>query len=251
MPGCRWINGWIAGAAFLAAVTVTPALAQVDQGRALSAIEAGRDIAQAISASDPAAAPRMASGEYKALFAEAMDLSLIGDGVQSPADIAVLIDLQKSAGAMVRAYLLLGIDSKSAASELSGGQAARNFVAFLPEMAALYDYRVRVGSAISQAAAKMPAAKPDPKVSLAVAAIATEQEKVLLSALAVASDQQIEAQWRAGRVRTLLDSVSGFTALVGRKKAQEIADTALIAARAESDPAVALLLKDFALALLR
>lgn len=252
MPGWRWNSGWLLSAILLAAAAASPARAQVDQGRALSAIEAGQDIEAAIAgAPDSGAAPRMAAGEYQDEFAAALDLSLAGEGVQQPAGMALLIDLQRSAGALVRAYLLLGVDGNALDSEFGGEQAARNFVSFLPEMAALYDYRVRMGSLISQAAAAMPGPKPEPKVSLAVAAIASEQEKVLLSALAVASDQQIDAQWRAGRVQALLESVSGFTALLGRKKAQQIADTALIAARAENDPAVALLLKDYALALLR
>jgi hypothetical protein len=229
-----------------------PAKAQVDQGRALAAIEAGQDIAEAIAkATSPQSAPRLSDGNFSDDFQKALDLSLAGAGAQSPAGMALLIDLQREAGALVRAYLLLGIDANSLSSDLSGEQAARNFLMFLPELAALYDYRLKIGALISQSAAALPGPEPDPRISVAVAAIAMEQEKVLLSAIAVSSDPQIDAAWRAGRVKVLSDAVPGFTALLGRKKAQEIADTALVAARAEQDPQVALQLKDFALALLR
>ncbi len=119
----------------------------------------------------------------------------------------MLIDLQREAGALVRGYLLLGIDAKALSSDPSGDKAARNFLDFLPEMAALYDYRIRVGAIIADSAAALPGPKPEPRVSLAVAAIATEQEKVLLSAIAVASDPQVDARWRADRVRVLQESV--------------------------------------------
>jgi hypothetical protein len=249
----RWNRGWLFFAALAAAAAcATPAGAQVDQGRALTAIEACKDIEAALSAAkDSAAAPRLSGGEFGDEYAAALDLSIVGEIAPGPAGLALLLDLQREAGALIRSYLLLGIDAKALSSDPSGEQAARNFLDFLPEMAALYDYRVRVGSIISDAAAALPGPKPEPRISLAVAAIATEQEKVLLSAIAVASDQQIDAQWRAERVAALDESVSGFTKLMGRKKAQQIADTALIAARAETDPAVALLLKNFALALLR
>jgi hypothetical protein len=229
-----------------------PAHAQVDQGRALAAIEACQDLGEALAkAQSPQSAPRVTGGDYSDEFAKALDTSFAGEGPQSPAGMAMLIDLQREAGALVRAYLLLGIKANALSSDLSGEQAARNFLAFLPEMAALYDYRIRVGSLISQSAAALPGPVADPRISVAVAAIAMEQEKVLLSAIAVSSDQQIDPEWRAQRMMVLSEAVPGFTELLGRKKAQEIADTALVAARAEQDPRVALQLKDFALALLR
>lgn len=250
MPGYRWNRAWYLIAAV--AVAAIPARAQVDQGRALAAIEACGDVRSALSkAGDAASAPRLSGSEFSDEFAEALDLSFVGDAPLSPAGMAMLIDLQREAGALVRGYLLLGIDAKALSSDPSGEKAAKNFLDFLPEMAALYDYRIRVGAIIADSAAALPGPRPEPRVSLAVAAIAAEQEKVLLSAIAVASDPQIDARWRAGRVEVLQESVAGFTALMGRKRAQQVADTALIAARAETDPEVALLLKDYALSLLR
>jgi hypothetical protein len=253
LPGSCWtkVVARIA-AAFAAVLLALPVHAQVDQGRALAAIEACEDLGEALAkAQGPQSAPRLAQGDYSDEFQRALDTSIAGEGVQTPAGMALLIDLQREAGALVRAYLLLGIKANALSSDLSGEQAARNFLTFLPEMAALYDYRLRIGSLISQSAAALPGPMPDPRISVAVAAIAMEQEKVLLSAIAVSSDPQIDPDWRAERVKVLSEAVPGFTALLGRKKAQEIADTALIAARAEQDPRVALQLKDFALALLR
>jgi hypothetical protein len=252
LPGWPWNSGRLLGAALLLAVAVQPVAAQVDQGRALAAIEAGQDIEAALAgAGETGAAPRLSGGEYQKKFAEVLDLSIAGEGVQSAAGMALLMNLQRSAGDLVRAYLFFGIKGKSLKSEEDSQQAARNFVAFLPEMAALYDYRLRVGAVIAQGAAAMPGPTPDPMVSTAVAAVASEQEKVLNSALAVASDLQLDARWRAARVQALLETTPGYTALLGRKKAQQIADKALVAARAETDAEVALLLKNYALALLR
>jgi hypothetical protein len=247
----RFVGGFLLLLALLSAGAMA-ARAQVDQGRALDALEAARELKAAVSAApSPEAAPRLGDPKIAALFGEALDLSLVAQGIQQPAGIALLFDLQREAGTIIRAYLLAGIRAKSLASDLSGEQAARNFVAFLPELARLYDFRVEAGSAISAGAAMLPGETSDPTVSSAVAAIAVEQEKILLSAIAVASDQQIDPAWRAERVAALGRSAGGYPRLLGKKKAQEVADRALAAAIEEGDANVAAGLKDFALAMLR
>jgi hypothetical protein len=228
------------------------ALAQVDQGRALDALEAARELKALVAAApSPEAAPRLGDPKIAELFGEAIDASLVGEGIQQPAGIALVFDLQREAGAIIRSYLLVGIKAKSLSSDLTGEQAARNFVAFLPELARLYDFRIEAGSAIAAAAAALPGETPDPAVSSAVAAIAFEQEKILLSAIAVASDQQIDPAWRAQRVEALVRSSKGYPRLLGKKQAQEVADRALAAVMEEQDDVVAAGLKEFALAMLR
>lgn len=226
--------------------------AEVDQGRALAAVEACRELVKAVGdAASQSETPQLADPQTSALFGLALDAS-VADGEASRAEeLALLFDMQIEAGRLVRAYLLKGIEAKSLSSDLSGELVARNFVTFLPEMAALYDFRVKIGSLISQSASRLSSVQPDPLVSSALATISSEQERLLLSAIAVASDQQIDAPWRAARVEALQLSAGGFTALMGRKKAQDIADRALAAAIAEQDREVAGKLKDFALTLLR
>jgi hypothetical protein len=228
------------------------ALAQVDQGRVLDAIEAARELKTAVAAAKtPETAPRLGDPKISELFGEALDASLVAEGIQQTAGIALIFDLQRQAGAIIRSYLLVGIKAKSLSSDLTGEQAARNFVAFLPELARLYDFRVQAGSAIAAATATLPGETPDPTVSSAVAAIAFEQEKILMSAIAVASDQQIDPAWRAQRVAALVAASQGYPRLLGKKQAQEVADRALAAVMEEQDDAVAAGLKEFALAMLR
>ena len=247
----RFIGRFVAVLALLIAAT-SPLSAQVDQGRALASIEACRELKTLVSqAVSQEKAPRLADKDHARLFNAALDTTLAGSGPEQPEGMALLLDMQREAGALIRAYLLVGIEAKSLASDLSGEQAARNFLAFLPELAELYDFRIRVGSVVAQSAALLPSASPDPVVSQAVAAIAQEQEKILLSAIAVASDPQIDPLWRAARLATLMANVEGFPRLLGKKKAQEVADRALVAAIDEKDNGVSAQFKDFALAMLR
>lgn len=235
------------------AVSVLRANAQVDQGKALAAIEAFRELVAAVNdAPEASGVPRIADPQHSESFAAALDESLAASGAERAAGLSLLFDLQREAGALTRAYLLKGIKAKSLSSDLSGEQAARNFVAFQPELAALYDLRVRIGAAIARSAVAMETgSRNSASISSALAAIADEQERVLRSVMAAASDQQVDAQWRGARVVSLNVAAADYTPLLGKKKSQELADRALAGAIAEADPTVAALLKDFALSLLR
>lgn len=228
------------------------ARAQVDQGRALAALEALRELLVAVEAAQSSElAPRLTDPDHRGNFDTALDESIAATGAERAAGLSLLFEMQREAGVLIRAYLLMGIKARSLSSDLSGEKAAQNFLVFLPEMARLYDFRVRLGAVISSSAAAMESVSGDNVVSSALAAISGEQEKVLLSAIAVASDPQIAPQWRGARVLVLKQASIGYTPLLGRKKSQELADRVLAAAIAEQDLAVASLMKDFALTLLR
>lgn len=240
-------------ALLLLAFWPTASLAQVDQGKALAAIEAARDLLADIEAAPtPQEVPRLSDPDTLRIFSTALDSSVASGGAEVAAGLSLLFDLQRSAGALIRAYLLNGIKARSLSSDLSGEQAARNFIAFQPELARLFDFRVQLGSVIAVSAVAMEENSPSsPVVSSALAAIADEQEKVLRSVLAAASDPQIDPQWRSERVLVLKQTQPGFIRLLGKKKSQELADRALAAAIAERDNTVAALMKDFAIGLLR
>lgn len=232
------------------------AVAQVDQGRALASVEAAREIARAVAASPtPDEAPRLDNPRYSELFDRALDAGVSGSDPADATGLGLLHDMQRAAGSILRAYLLAGVPSpgqNALRDEAAGDQAARNFVAFQPEVGELYDFRVRIGGNIAEGCVHLAAtASSDVPTALAVAAVAEEQERILLSAISVAGDNDIDPQWRKQRLAVLSESVGDYAVLFGRKKAQEIADRALASAMVEQDPAVALALKDFALALLR
>ncbi len=239
----------------LAGIVLGPlqASAQVDQGKALAAIEAARDLLAEVEAAQTLdKVPRLSDPRLSETFAAALNDDVADGGAEVAAGLSLLFDMQRGAGALIRAYLLNGIKARSLSSDLSGEQAAHNFVAFQPELAKLFDFRVELGATIAVSAVAMEETSPDsPVVSSALAAIAEEQEKVLRSVLAAASDPQLDPQWRGERVLVLKQSQSSFTKLLGKKKSQELADRALAAAIAERDDAVAALMKDFAIGLLR
>lgn len=232
------------------------ALAQVDQGRALASVEAAREIARAVAASpSPGAAPRFDDPRYAELVDRALDAGVAGSDPANATGLALLHDMQRAAGTILRAYLLTGVPSAGGGTlpdEAAGEQAARNFVAFQPEVGQLYDFRVRVGGQIAEGCVHLAAvASSDVTTALAVAAVAEEQERILLSAISVAGDHDVDPEWRRQRLLALSESAADYAILFGRKKAQEIADRTLASAMVEQNPAVASALKDFALALLR
>lgn len=226
------------------------ATAQIDQGRALAAVEASREIAAAINAaSDAKVAPRMGQGRFAELFEDAFDIGAGGGGAAGPGELALLWDMQREAGEILRAYLLAGASEAERLNPAAGGTAASNFLTFLPEIGRIYDFRAAMGVLIAQGCARL--AQQDAKSAPAIEALAEEQARVLAATVVVAGDHQLDPVWRKARLDALAGKERAYSGLLGKKRAQEIADRALAAAIGEKDPAVAAALKDFALAMLR
>lgn len=237
-------------AAICLAAPPRAALAQVDQGRALAAIESARELARAINAApEAAAAPRATDSANRDEFAAAVDPGAAGQGAQNAGELALLWDMQFESGELLRAYLLAGAPETERLQPTPGGAVAANFLTFMPEIGRIYDFRMLVGARIAESAMRLLAEGQIGEA--AVQALAAEQEKVLAATVTLAGDHQLDPQWRKERLSAAVGYEARFGRLLGRKRAQEVADRALAAAIGEKDETVAAALTTFALAMLR
>lgn len=250
MPKWRSTSAAALALAFGLTANAGGALAQVDQGRALAAVESARELVQAINAATAAdAAPRAADPAHSDDFDAAVDPGAAGQGAQNAGELALLWDMQYEAGELLRAYLLAGAPETERLQPTPGGAIAANFLTFMPEIGRIYDFRMLVGARIAESAIRLLAASQIGEA--AVQALAAEQEKVLAATVTLAGDHQLDPQWRKERLSAAVGYEARFGRLLGRKRAQEIADRALAAAIGEKDETVAAALTSFALAMLR
>jgi hypothetical protein len=96
-----------------------------------------------------------------------------------------------------------------------------------------------------------PSVREDAAVAAGFAAIGREAQAAIETVLGAASDANIDPGWRIERMAALVRAASAYAALLDTRAGQTIADRALAHAIAETNAAMATLLKNFALAVLR
>lgn len=233
------------------------ALAQINETMGAVTRAAAGELVGAIEA-DPDFPPRIADPEVELLFTRALPRAAIGATPAQSGEFALLAEVSAEAGRIAKAYILAGSQTGDFAA-LTPGQrerAGRNFLRFLPEIARLYDFRLKVAARLAEGAALYVAAMPahaaeDPGIRSGLAAIEAEVRAILVAVLSFVADDNIRDAWRFERMQLLAANAPRFAAFLGIKQSQAIADQALAAAIAEDDPAIGRLLKDFALAILR
>ncbi|MEZ5870970.1 MAG: hypothetical protein R3D32_03825 [Nitratireductor sp.] len=239
--------------------TVSFAGAQVSDTELRLAQVAGSEIVDSILKSQSQAQmPRISDPGIAAQFAVMLPDSASRGDVPDIEEMARLAELTEISGKIVRAYVLAGTGSNSNAglNEDSRQMAGRNFIVFLPEIATLYDYRVRIASRMALGGAQLRNALSaerlaEPAVGEAMRAIDETVSGVVVSVLGCSSDDKIDQRWRLERLTLLLSRVEDFAALLDTAASQEIADQALAAAISEQSSPLAAPFKDFALSILR
>ncbi len=235
------------------------ALAQLSERQVAEARIAARQLLESVSqAEGGGVTPVLSTPKIAMLFDRALPEGAMFGPPAPIGEFALISELAADAAAISRAYLLAGIKSDEAV-ELSRDEwktAGRNFLEYLPEIARLYDFRLRASSRLAAGAAQYgetatAGAKADSRIDEGIAAIERESTATLVMFLSCSSDASIDAKWRRERLQTLLSTTAQFAALLDLKQSQEIADLALAAAIRESDREAARMLKDFALAILR
>ena len=235
------------------------ACAQVSDTELRLAQVAGSEIANSILKSQSLAQmPRISDPGIAAQFAVMLPESAGKGDAPDIAELARLAELTEISGRIVRAYVLAGTGSNSNAGLNEEGRqmAGRNFIAFLPEIATLYDYRVRIAARMSLGGAQLrnalsPERLADPAVGEALRAIDDTVSGVIVSVLGCSADDKIDERWRLERLTLLLSRVENFADLLDTAPSQEIADQALAAAISEQNSPLAAPFKDFALSILR
>ena len=261
MPGLPLIKRlcFALAAALLYFSAPSLSLAQVSDTELRLAEVAANELGRAIvSTSSQAQMPRISDPKIAAQFAVMLPESASRGDVPDIAEMARLADLAELSGRMVRAYVLAGTGSNSNAGLNEDGRqiAGRNFITFLPEIATLYDYRVRIAARLSQGGSALrstlsPDRLEDPAVKEAMLAIDDTVTGVIVSVLGCAADDKIDQNWRLERLTLLQSRVSDFAGLLETKPAQAIADQSLAAAISEQGSPLAVPFKDFALSILR
>jgi hypothetical protein len=229
-------------------------LLAADAERAHDAVrELGDAVAQAEGRSS---VPRVANPALADLFAAALPAAATTGPPPAGEEIERLIEASRRAKSLAHDYLLIGVPDGNAQAPDGKGQAARNFIIYLPELARIYDFRIRVHGRLAEGAAALRATMPDglendPNIARGFAVISDETRAVIDATLAASADVNIDPEWRISRLSVLLTAAPAFAALFDVKGGQRIADRALAMAIAEREVAIALLLKNFALAILR
>jgi hypothetical protein len=235
------------------------AAAGIDERAIGAARAAAADLRKAVAlANAEGAAPRLSAARHAALFDAALPASAAEPGSAAPAEFPLLVELSRLSATLARAYVLVGVDAPRE-SELTAEQrqrAARNLIQFLPELARLYDYRVAVTARLAQGAADArdamaPSVREDAAVAAGFAAIGREAQAAIETVLGAASDANIDPGWRIERMAALVRAASAYAALLDTRAGQTVADRALAHAIAETNAAMATLMKNFALAVLR
>jgi len=239
------------------AMTCAPAGAVLLAGDAARSLDAAREIGDAVAGAEArSAVPRIANPGLSELFAAALPLAAMQGPPPTGAEIERLLEASRRAKSLAHDYLLVGIVDGNTRTPAGKDQAARNFIIYLPELARIYDFRIRVHARIAEGASTMRATMPealqnDPKIAQGFAVISDETRAMIDATLAAGADINIDLQWRVSRLSVLLGAAPAFASLFDVKAGQRIADRALALAIAEKDVPVALLLKNFALAILR
>jgi hypothetical protein len=204
----------------------------------------------------PEAPPRLSDSNTDGLFNLALPYAAANGPPAKPEEFAQLAELSAQAGALARAYILSGTGENGTLTPEQRQRAEHNFIAYLPEIVRVYDFRLQVAARLAAGAALFKARMPneasdDPAVRAGLAAIETETRAIIAAVLSLVADRNIDDQWRFDRMRLLSSDVDDFSAFLDTEPSQELADQALAAAIAEHNPKIGQLLKNFALAILR
>lgn len=242
------------------ALAVAPGLAaNLSEAAMTEARKAAAELRHAVAlANAEGAAPRIATPRVLAMFEAALPAAALAGGSATPAEFPLLVELSRLSATLARAYVLVGVDAPAngALTAEQRQRAARNLILFLPEFAKLYDFRIGATARLAQGAADTRAAmavslRADPAVAAGFEAIAREAQAAIETMLGAASDANIDPGWRIERMAALARAAPAYAALLDTKTGQGIADRALALAIAETNAAMATLLKNFALAVLR
>ncbi|GIL01990.1 MAG: hypothetical protein BroJett030_18890 [Alphaproteobacteria bacterium] len=236
----------------------TPAFGQITPTAGAVAGAAAGQIIGAIRA-EPDTPPRLDDSQTLRLFELALPQAAIAaDQPPGVGEFALLIEVSAAAGRIARAYILAGtgVSEPAGLTAEQHQQARRNFLAFLPELTRIYDFRLLACARLADGAAAFVAATPpeaaqEPEVKAGLAAIEAEIGAVLAATISFVADPNIDRERRLARMRLLADNAARFARFFDLKQAEAIADQALAAAIAEKDAELADYLKDFALAMLR
>ncbi len=247
----------IRAAAIALVLTTCPANAALLAGDAERSLRAVEELRDALAdAETQSGAPRIANPELVQLFDAALPAAALDGAAPAGGEIELLLGASRRAQSLAQEYLLIGVGSEAIATQQGRERAARNFIVFLPEIARIYDFRVGVHARLSLGAASMHAAmapglREDPRIVRGFGVIVSETRSVIDATLAAGADVNIDPAWRIARLSVLLRAAPAFAALFDVKTGQAIADRALALAISENDATVALLMKNFALAILR
>lgn len=244
-----FLLAFIAGAAgaFAQTNSVASGVAIAACGELIGAVKAATDTP-----------PRLSEPDVAGLFNLALPQAAAEGPPAQPQEFALLAEMSAQAGMLARAYILSGqgMGTNGALSDAQRRRAGLNFVTYLPEIVALYDFRLRVSARLAAGASQwrvdMPeSAGDDPAIRAGLTAIETEVRAILASVLSLVADENIGDEWRLARMELLSQEVSDFAGFLDLKPSQELADQALAAAIRERNPQIGRLLRDFALAILR
>ncbi len=253
------IAGWVVAirpAAVALALFVAPplALAQIGAQQAQLAAEIFSDLLQSVeNQQSEAEAPRLMESEVAVQFKMAFPAEAVADTIAAPQELAILSEMNARATRLTRAYLLVGIEGDSAQSVAGQQAAAQNFIAFLPEIGRLYDFRLKVAGRMAGGVAAITgeADGAQGKAKAGVEAISQSVAACLKATLAAVGDAKIDRNWRAARSGVMMQQTPHYAALFSGAEGQALADMALAAAIRETDKAIARNLTDFALGILR
>lgn len=240
----------------LAFAASQPALAQLSGNVAVVAAAAADQIVGAVMAA-PTAPPRLDDPQARKLFDLALPGAATGDAPAHVEEFARQIEVSAAAGRIARAYLLAGIGKRGSGLDASQREMARrNFLTYLPELARIYDFRLLACARLADGATQFLVSAPQgaseqPGIRTGLVAIEAEISKVLAASISFVADRNIEERYRMARMQLLTGNAHRFSRFLDIKQSESIADQALAAAISERDSALAVHLKEFALAILR
>jgi hypothetical protein len=233
------------------------ALAQLGEAEAAQARVAARELLAEVR-SNEGSAPLIATPRIARLFAAALPAPAAEGPPASLGEFALLSELSSEAASLTRAYVLHGVNPADPGNlsrderRVAGG----NFLAYLQELALLYDFRVMSGARLAAGAAIISEraetdSRSDLRISLGMAAIEQQASSTLYSYLYCSSDTSIDVRWRLNRLEILVQTAPAYASFLALKIRQELADVALASAMSEPDPQAAQMLKNFAISILR